>query len=243
MLPGQILSVPTLSGSFLSPRGSIRSAADGNLVSRSIGGVGINDTTQGLASQIWTGSFNGASINLVPASGSPYASPTFGAVVWFDFCFDQSMNPVIAFALSDGSAAFYWFDSTVPGFVITALPAGTDPWPYCAMDDTRASQVQSSDVIVSFTNAGELYFLAQRDRFGVQYHLGHVGTTQVLTQAGMNNVGRFQFQFNALLPDQISIEGKFVPAAVYSPVLIPNVGAVRPRIYMPLEDVTVRTRR
>lgn len=240
MLPGQILSTPAQPGTFLSPRAFMRSAGDRALQPLSIGGAGLNDTSQGLSSQVWAGSYDGAFCVLTPTVGTPITVGVSGAV-WFDFCFDQSMNPVIAYADAFGQSHFRWFDSTISGFRVTDLPFGCDPWPYCALDDSRAAASSSSDVVVVYTRAGGLYFIAQRDRFGIEYSLGAVPPPKVLTQAGMNNVNRFQFQFNALQPDLLSITGKFVPAGVFSCVLLANVGNIKPKIYAPKEDVTVRT--
>lgn len=242
MLPGQILSTPAQPAAFLSPRAFMRSAGDQALEPMSIGGAGFRDTTLGLASQVWTGSYDGANCVLTPQTGAPI-SVAISLAVWFDFCFDQSMNPVIAWADNIGVSHFRWFDSTINNFTITDLPSDVDPWPYCVLDDSRPTQSSNSDVIIAYTRSGGLYFLAQRDRFGIEYHLGSVPVPKVLTQAGMSAGNRFQFQFNALLPDLESIYGKFVPAEVFSTVVLANVGNIRPKIYAPQEDVTVRTRK
>lgn len=224
----------------------MRSQNDQALAPRSIGGAGLNDVSQGLASQLWAGSYDGVNTIMTPdATGLPITVAVSFAV-WFDFCFDQSMNPVIAYAQEDGTSHFRWFDSTIPGYRVTDLPVGTDPWPYCSLDDSRPLESASSDVIVSYTNSGNLYFLQQRDRFGVTYNLGAQPAGAVLVQAGMSNVNRFQFEFAELLPpipELLNLQGKFVSSAVFLPVVIPNTGKLRPRIYMPQEDVTIRTRR
>lgn len=246
MLPGHILSVPAQPGTFLTPRNFMRSQNDRALTPQSIGGAGLNDLSQGLASQLWTGSYDGVHAIMTPELTGSAITVAVSFAVWFDFCFDQSMNPVIAYAQLDGTAHFRWFDSTIPGYRVTDLPAGTDPWPYCALDDTRPLESASSDVVVGYTKTGTLYFLAQRDRFGVTYTLGAVPASTVLVQAGMSNVNRFQFEFAQLLPplpEVLNLQGKFVASDVFLPVVIPNAGALRPRIYMPKEDVTIRTRR
>lgn len=242
MLPNHAPSSTVLPGGFLSPRGTIRSATDQPTAPLSIGGAGFRDTSQGLNSQVWTGSFDGDNVILTPQSGAAIAVEV-GDCVWFDFCFDQSMNPVVAWASSFGTSFFRWFDSTVNNFTITTLPGDTDPWPYCQLDDPRPSQSSASDVIIAYTRSSHLRFLAQRDRYGVEYDMGAVPAPKVLTQVGMSTVNRFQFQFNALLPDLESIYGKFVPAEVFSTIVLMNVGNIRPKIYAPKEDVTVRTRK
>lgn len=245
MLPNHALSTTSKPGTFLTPRNFLRSQNDRALAPQAIGGAALNNLTQGLAFQPWAGSYDGANVILTPELSGGAITVAIDFVAWFDFCFDQSMNPVIAYAQEDGTTHFRWFDSTIPGYRVTDLPAGTDPWPYCSLDDSRPLEIAASDVVVSYTNVGTLYFLAQRDRFGTVYTLGAVPAGTVMVQAGMSNVNRYQFEFAELLPpipQVLNLQGKFVSSAVFLPVVIPNAGALRPRIYMPQEDVIIRTR-
>lgn len=240
MLPGHILSPTPITGAFLEPRGMPRSAADQALSPLSIGGAGFRDTTQGLASQIWTGSYVGSNVVLTPAVGAPFIAFSLANVIWFDFAFDQSMNPVVAYATVDLTVAFRWFDSTISSFTTTVLPFGTDPWPFTQLDDARPAESNSSDVIITYTRGAHLYFLAQRDRYGIEYDLGAVvPDLKVLVAAGMSSKARFQFEFAEILPDLSFAYGKFVGSKVFKAVEASRVGLIRPRIWPTKKNNTV----
>lgn len=240
MLPNQSLSSPSLPGTLLSPRQQPRSAADRNVQPFSIGGAGFRDTTQGLKSQVWTGTYDGLNVVLTPQVGSP-VTIVFADLIWFDFCFDQSMNPVVAYADKFGGVFFYWFDTTIGNFRTTTLPFGTDPWPFCQFDDPRPEEAQSSDVVICYTRGTHLYFLAQRDRFGIEYDLGAISVDppKVLVAAGMSTVNRFQFEFAQILPNLSFAYGKFVGSKVFKAVEIGKVGSIKPRIWPTRKNNTV----
>lgn len=239
MLPGAALSSPALPGIFIAPRSTPRSSRDGQTTPVSLGGLAVGDASQGLQYQNWTGSVDGSSdIILTPAAGPPANVTTIANLAWFDFTFDQSMRPVISYALQDGTAHFYWFDTTIAAFTTTALPNGTDPWPFVQMDDTRAIEVNSDDVIVAYTRSSNLYFRAQRDRYGTEYSLGGIGG-QLLVGMGMSNVNRFQFMFADIQPDQFTHQGKFVGSQVFKAIEVGRAGDIKPRIWPHRRNNTV----
>lgn len=240
MLPNHVLSSTAVPGTLLTPRATPRSAADGALSPMSIGGAGFRDTSLGLKSQVWTGSYDGANIVLTPATGFAITI-AISSVIWFDFTFDQSMNPVVAYADLFGGVAFRWFDTTTNNFAITSLPFGTDPWPFCQLDDPRPEEIQVNDVIVTYTRGSHLYFLAQRDRFGIEYDLGAISVDppKVLIAVGMSTVNRIQFEFAEILPNLSFAYGKFVGSKVFKAVEIGRVGDIRPRLWPTRKNNTV----
>lgn len=255
MLPGNALSSTVEYAPFLSPRGAPRvvestyfnyepvefSGADGNVSPQSMGPNGYRDTSQGLASQPWTGSYDGFNLTLTAQNGAAITPIQASDVIWFDFCFDQSANPVVAYADQTKTAYFYWFDSAIPGFTTTQLPAGTDPWPFCQLDDTRPAEVANSDIIITYTRYSYLYFRAQRDRFGVEYSLGQIvgAPPLMLVAAGLNTGNRFQFGFAQVLPNLSHAYGKFVGSPVFKAVEIARVGDIKPRIWPTKKNNTV----
>lgn len=256
MLPGHVLSSTSLPTAFLSPRGTPRavestyfnfvpaafSGQDGAFAPQSIGPNGYRDTTQGLASQVWTGSYDGFNLVLKPQVGASITVFQQLNLVWFDFCFDQSANPVVAYADTSKNVSFYWYDSTINNFRTTALPFGTDPWPFCQLDDTRAAEATASDVVICYTRGTHLYFIAQRDRFGVEYDLGAIPglPNKMLVAAGMSTGNRFQFEFANILPNLSHAYGKFVQSPVFKAVEISKVGSIIPRIWPSKKNNTVQ---
>lgn len=256
MLPNKVLSTTPVPSTFLAPRGIQRcvastyfnftpsegSQAVGALTPQTLGPNGYRDTSLGLASQTWTGSvdFYG-NITLTGANGASIASLQVPNIVWFDFCFDQSANPVVVYADNTKAAYFYWFDTVNNRYTTTAIATGSDPWPFCQLDDFRPVEVSSSDVIITYTRAGNLYFLAQRDRYGTEYNLGAIPTPNMMLVAfGMTRGLRMQFQFAQVLPDLSNAYGRFVGSPVFKAVEISRVGDVIPRIWPAKKNNTVQ---
>lgn len=186
MIPEQRLSTVAVPSEFLSPD-------DEDLptwVAKELGGIGLNNPSQGLQVQTWTLRFVSGDIR-ISAPNTPEVT-LFSAVgiTELDLAFDQNMRPVVSYVQS-GQAKFRWYDSLVESQVITDLPAGTIT-PRVTLDDKRFFSYGSSDVILAYVLNGNLYFRAQRDRFGVEYLLKeNVGGR--LIRIGMNNNNRLQF--------------------------------------------------
>lgn len=191
MLPQEVLSTEPVPAQFLFPRNVPRAP----LIDYEYGGIALQDASRGLRYQVWKGEYIDEAIVL--SAPEVLAAPLLAVanVVEFGFTFDQNMNPFVCYELANGDAKFYWFDSTVPGFVTTTLPAGSSS-PRCALDDNRPLQIPVSDIILAYVREGSLYFRAQRDRYLVEYELtNEIGESRLL-QVGMNAQLRFQFQMS-----------------------------------------------
>lgn len=155
------------------------------------GGVGIGDVSMGLEHQAWRGRIVGSNIVINPEFGADIvAYAGTGVITECSFTFDQTMKPVVAF-IEDYVPKLYWYDSLIPGYVVTNLdPAIATP--RVALDDKRESQVGNSDVILAYVKNGFLCYRQQRDRFLTEYTLAS-GLTTTLVKIGMNTKLRFQF--------------------------------------------------
>lgn len=193
MLPGQALSLSVLSSGFLSPRNQ-RGITD-FLIDYEQGGVNIGDASQGLQVKTWTGQFIGNDVVLSADAVTPVAVLTVPGITEFGFTFDQNMRVFVAYVMG-GNTFFYWYDSTIPGYTTTQLPAGSNS-PRCSLDDKRPLEALTSDIILVYLRGDSMYFRAQRDRYGVEYLLTNTGTGKLLAQVGMNSVNRFQFFLRA----------------------------------------------
>lgn len=189
---------PSILGSYLFPDNI---APDVDL-DYEMGGIALNDASQGLMVQPWTMQLF---TDPVTSIGSIYLSApsVLPTLVFQDvgiqncaFAFDQNMNPVICFTQS-GFARFRWFDSLISDYTITTLPLGSTP-ARATLDDKRKLQLSSSDVNICYTRAGNLYARAQRDRYLIEYLLTTGVTGQVL-QFGMANTNRVQILVGASL--------------------------------------------
>jgi hypothetical protein len=173
---------------FLQPRGYPHNLLDNS----ELGGVALNDPSQGLQAKTWRGYMDGDSIMLEADGVTPTAVVTDIGITEFQFTFDQNMRPFVCWVGAAGPK-FYWYDTNIGGFAITALPADAVS-PRCAMDDKRLLQSLrgANDIILAYVRAGNLYFRAQRERYQTENLLmENVGGP--LVQVGMNLQNRFQF--------------------------------------------------
>lgn len=188
MIP-EPLSSTLLDSTFLFPRNITRLP----LQSYEHGGIGIQDPSAGLRAKVWISSVADDDVITLSAPGvTPAAILTVPELEQIDFTFDQNMNPFIAYQLADGTAEYYWYDSTVADFTITTLPAGSSD-PRCSLDDKRPLQSGNSDVILAYMRAGSLFARCQRDRYLVEYELIDGQGSRGLIQIGMNTKLRFQY--------------------------------------------------
>lgn len=187
MLPHNVLSTTAVSAGFLPPRNAVPVP----LIDYDEGGIALSDASAGLQVKAWRCRWIAGQF-IVDAIGTP---PTViysrDNVTEFSFTFDQNMQPFLTFVDNTGPY-YYWFDTTVPGFVLVSLASDVIT-PKCALDDKRLPELGSSDIILAYIREGNLYYRQQRDRFGVERLLASdIGGT--LRRVGMNLVYRFQFE-------------------------------------------------
>ena len=159
------------------------------------------------------------------------------AIVWLTASFDQSLRPLIAWTDVNGASWYYWYDSTIPGFTTSSLPAGTiRPW--ARLDDARIQENFGNDGVVFYITAGgQLHYRQQRDRFGIEYNLGNIPPVHptfgpaIMTGVGLNKNYRMQFQFQ--------YQGLGMTA--WPPVLLSNLVGAIPRIWPIQDDITARS--
>lgn len=137
--------------------------------SRQLGGVGLSDPSQGLDVKVWTCEVQGTAIIVYAHDVLPVTLFNRADVTEVSLAFDQNMRPFVAFVQA-GVAKFYWYDSLIENYAFTDLPAGSTT-PRATLDDHRSSQLNTSDIILTYIHDGNLYFRAQRDRYLIQYLL------------------------------------------------------------------------
>ena len=191
MLPESVLSSEVLDAPFLFPRNITRRP----LKCYEYGGRAIQDPSAGLRDRVWTGEYIDGEVVLSAPGVAPTAVLAVDEVDQFDFTFDQNMNVFVAYQLEDGTARYYWFDTTISNYTTTTLPAGSRD-PRCSLDDKRPLQTGTSDIILAYCRSNSLYFRAQRDRYLTEYELTAAIGLRGLIQIGMNTVNRFQFHLS-----------------------------------------------
>jgi hypothetical protein len=200
VLPGGVLSSGVVPTAFRAPRDVVRApfGPQSPLVSQHLGGVALNDASQGLEAKVWTATYDGAQILVSAPSVAPTLVKAQANVLALSLMFDQNMQPACAYELSSGAPQLYWYDAILPGYATLTLPVGSFDV-LCALDDTRPFQSPASDMLVTYQRAGTLYYRQQRDRFLTEYALKSGLPTGRLVQFGMNLNWRMQWQFERTL--------------------------------------------
>lgn len=194
MLPDHVLSTTVIPAQFLSPDDRPYNKA----IDYEFGGAALRDPSQGLLVKVWTYRLVGDSAVTVEASdvaASTLFTRAGGGITEISGCFDQNMNPCVTF-MQNGQLWLWWFDTFVVAQVFTSFDGAQ---PKVCMDDKRQTQGAVNDMILAYVRNGDLFFRAQRDRFGIEYPL-FVGLDPdlTLTKIGMNKVNRVQFAFSLL---------------------------------------------
>lgn len=132
---------------------------------------------------------NGA---IVAATVPPLSVPLSGRITWMDAAFDQ-INRLNCAWIEDGNLKHYWYDPTIPGFVIT----DRGPHTRCAlfMDDVRfeaAGTPLGSTLWLIAERDEALWSRVQDDRYAAEEFVSALRPTEHLVGAGMNAKYRVQ---------------------------------------------------
>lgn len=166
----------------------------GTLTSLELGGVALNDASQGRQVKTWRAWIEGGTtIKVAPLPGlTPETTLVVGVnITTVSLAFDSNMQPAVAY-LENGTLKLRWYDVTVSGFVITSFPGCT--FGRVSSDDKREAQEGASDVIFAYVRAGNVYWREQRDRYLVERLVGAAPAGFRFVQLGMNAQGRLQFR-------------------------------------------------
>lgn len=188
MIPGGVLSSKEVVSAFLPPRDAVPTP----LVDYDNGPIAISDTSAGLFARQWRGRYiNNADIVYDAPGVKPVVVYSTPDVSELSITFDQNGRPCFAYADKTG-AHLYWYDPIAGDFVVYDLDAGVLT-PKVALDDKRAFNIDNSDILLSYINAGRLCMRVQRDRFGTEYVLD-AEAGGYLRRVGMNLNFRFQWE-------------------------------------------------
>lgn len=170
---------------------------DTSLIDYELGGVALNDPSQGLQVLVWTCTAAPDGNIYLSTPGQPEILVfTAEGTTEVSLAFDQNMRPFIAY-VQNGQAKFRWYDTVLGANRITDLGL-TDRNPRCCMDDKRGNQTSlgTNDIILAYMRGDSLYYRQQRDRYEVEYLL-QSGLQAKLLRIGMNKKYRLQFLLEA----------------------------------------------
>ena len=171
---------------------------DDELVDFELGGLALQDTSEGLEYQTWKAELNtSGDVILTPLkTGDPVVIFTEPGVQELAFTFDQNMRWAAATRLAGNNVNFRWYDTTVGDYVITPLTGITSV--RVALDDKRVMQIQSGnpDMILTYIRDNRVRWRIQRDRFQTEYtYSGQLFSDNIrITHFGMSEKLRLQWR-------------------------------------------------
>lgn len=189
-LPDHVLSSWSVVSDLLFPDNLVPSATH----DYEMGGVALQDGTQGLQVRAWEAFLAGTEIRVRPVgdTGPGTVVVTGEDIESVSLSFDRNMRATIAY-MQAGVCKLWWYDTTVASMVTTTFPGATQA--RLTHDDKRPTASARSDIILGYVRDRSLYFRQQRDRYTIEYLLAEgVGDIGWLRNVGMNKGLRLQFE-------------------------------------------------
>jgi hypothetical protein len=185
MMPENRLSTKPVPRAFI----GARALASHERVDYEEGPIAIQDVTQGLQAQRWRMRLIEGQFWLDAPAVPEFVAYTAIGASELSFTFDQQGRLVLAY-VQDGQPKLYWFDSSVPGFTIYAMPEDAIT-PKIILDDKRFTQSPNADIVLQYIRSGRLKMRMQRERFLVEYDLSE-GPWTGIAKLGFNRGLRLQ---------------------------------------------------
>lgn len=157
------------------------------------GGVAVQDTSQGLSAYRWRCFIGQTGIHIQRDGLADQVWVTVSGVLEVALAFDQNMRPAVAWRLDNGRIYLNWYDTQIAQYVTTDFGLAKNP--RLTLDDKRATQIASSDVIFAYMRDGSIYYRMQRDRYQTEYQIASgLNSKIVLRNIGMATNWRLQFE-------------------------------------------------
>lgn len=189
-LPDNTLSSQSIVANFTYGFDRIESIFD--TIDYEMGGLGINDPTNGLDYQLYTAQLYKGQVLVHAPYVDQFVMMEDHDITGISLSFDQNMRPALLY-VKITQAYLWWYDTAAAEQVTTTLDADVIT-PKIIMDDRRASQSNISDIILAYVRSGNLYYRQQRDRFNTEYLLySGIQPGVGIKRFGTNSKLRLQF--------------------------------------------------
>jgi hypothetical protein len=189
MLPENTYSSIPIGAHFVTPDDKVTTA----LVDYEMGGVALNDPSQGLTVKTWKVFVVNQEVFVQANAETPVYVFTGVNITEIALCFDQNMRPCVAH-VDQGELKLRWYDTFITAFRIDNFgPAHRNP--KLSLDDKRPLLSASSDMILAYIRGDTLYYRQQRDRFEIERTLKTgIKPYLKLKNIGMSHTWRMQFE-------------------------------------------------
>lgn len=189
MLPQNQASALAVASALLPPDNTVSSPIE----DFELGGVAVQDTTQGLQSYVWRCWLDDINVRLQRTGAAATTLFSASNVTALSLAFDQNMRPAVAYMLNDGVLRLRWYDTVIEAYVTSTFGTGRNP--RLTLDDKRIEQAANSDIIFAYIRDTNLCYRQQRDRYTVERVLKNdVPDTTKLKNIGMGTNLRLHFE-------------------------------------------------
>lgn len=162
-----------------------------------LGGVDLQNTSQGLVSNIWTLRYDMFTRGLILETRGKYYEVIKDIEVpdSIDLAFDQNMNYAVCWSFGN-TIQLRWFNPQVINFVTDTFTGVRDG--HLTLDDKRIEFTNTSDIIFGYIKEnGDLCYRQQRDRFTVERVLKqNIPPECTLEKIGMTTGNRLKFKIS-----------------------------------------------
>lgn len=159
------------------------------------GGVAIGNVSEGLNKYDWTLTVKDKYKAMLTREGQAaiqvYEYPTRPIDV--AFCFDQSMNVVLAWQDNEFNLYLRKYSSNTNTFEV--IPFGSGKCPRLTLDEKRAEFISNSDVIFAYVANRSLIYRVQREG----YSIAHVIEDEMLASQRLARIGVKGFKLQMVL--------------------------------------------
>lgn len=172
------------------------------LIAYEMGSLALQNPAGGLLQQLWTAKCpDGQHIYLSAPNTPPTLVLTDQAITEIDLAFDQNMFPFLTY-VSLGLVRFFWYDPTIPGFVVSTILELTIT-PRCTLDDKREFDIGNSDIVLLYINVltGNVCYRIQRERYANEHVLGTAFVNDKLRCVNFADTMRLQWTIDNYMQD------------------------------------------
>lgn len=161
-----------------------------------MGSMSLIDPSKGRLVKKWIAEYSNGNITVKPEDGPIVFTLPQSDVKVLSLAFTTNMDITLAWVTSVG-IKLYYFNSLTSTY-ITREFIGPSSCLVC-VDKADLFYSAESDVILSYTLNGKLYYRQQRDRYDTEYLIGT--TNKLLMRAGPNVGNRLQFELVDKYPE------------------------------------------
>lgn len=153
-----------------------------------LGGVQLGDVSEGHSRYTWKLTVeSGTKLTLTREGIEPILVHTLSSKpIDVAFCFDQSMNPVLAWLTTDFEIFLRKFNFST--HVYEDISYGLGKCPRLTLDEKRKEFIPKSDIIFAYIQYNKLMYRVQREGFNVAHIVeSDMLPSQRLARIGVNN--------------------------------------------------------